>query len=93
LADLAVAAPADGAFHSLVFPGSLFIMKHPIPEGLKTVTALQTQGRDLLLLAIFHLDPVGFEFIGTELILFTNIAKGLCQVKKILTQVLIQPGI
>ena len=61
-------------------------MKHPIHEGLKTVTELQTQGIDLLLLAIFHLDPFVFEFIGTELIFYTNIAKGRCQVKRILSQ-------
>jgi len=85
-ADLAVAAPADGTFHYLVFLGALFIMKHPIHEGLECVTALRAQGLDLFLLGIFHLDPFGFEFIGTELILFTNIAKGRCQVKRILSQ-------
>jgi len=86
LADPAVAASADGAFHSLAFPNSLFIMKHPIHEGLECVTAFRAQGLDFFVLGIFLPDPFGFEFIDTELILFTNIAKGLCQVKKILPQ-------
>ena len=92
-ADLAVAAPAYGKFQCLVFRGALFIMNYPIHEGLECVTAFRAQGLHRFLLGIFHPDPLGVDYIDAELILFTNIAKGLCQVKKILTHVLIQPGI
>jgi hypothetical protein len=63
---------------------AFFIMKHPIHVGLESVTALLAQGLDLFLLGIFHRTPFVFNYIDKKLIPFTNIAKALCQVKKIL---------
>ena len=84
LPDLAVAAPADGTFHGLVFLAVCFIMKHPIHEGLECVTALLAQGLHLFLLAVFHLAPFGLNYIDKKLIPCTDIANGHRQVKKIL---------
>lgn len=84
LPDLAVAAPADGTFHSPVFLEACFIIKHPVHVGLESVTALLAQGLHLFLLAVFHLAPFGLNYIDKKLIPCTDIANGHRQVKKIL---------
>ncbi len=58
--------------------------------GHENLTARRAQSPDLFQTAVFHMALFVFEYLDNELILFTHIAKGLCQVKKILTQVLIQ---